>query len=392
MKKLTYLALLITISGYSQVGVGTASPSSTLDIIATNPTGTSTAVDGILIPRVDRQRAQSMAGTTTSTLVYVNDAVTGTAAGTAINITSTGFYYFDGTVWQKIASSLNTNWTTSGNAGIVGGNTTTAGTNFLGTTDAENIDFRTSNTFRGRFSALGEFFVGTLNTTLPGDLMNGVGNATFPWAINGYTSFAAGGVYGLRQAGSTGTWGAIQGELDSTLPAASRGVSGSGSINSHYGVYGYKPSGGSGFGGLFVNDLGYSGGFYNLSDERLKKNIKPLSKGIDKIKQINFYSYTFKTDEYDVVGGDELHYGVMANELEEILPSLVKLKIIDAGKNKANSQEKQAKSIPFEVKTVNYIELIPIAMQAIKEQQAIIEHQNERIERLEKLVNTLIKN
>lgn len=391
MKKITFLFLLVSFYSYCQIGVGTTTPNSTLDIVARNPTGTSTTVDGILIPRVDRQRAQSMTGLTTSTMIYVNSIATGTATGTAVNITSIGFYFFDGTVWQRVATGNNTNWALAGNLGTNGGTTVLAGTNFIGTTDNQNIDFRTNNLFRGRFSNLGEFFVGTLNTSLPGDLMNGVGNATFPWAINGYTSFAAGGVYGLRQLGSTGIWGAVQGELDATLPAASRGVAGSGSSNSHYGVYGFKPTGGSGFGGIFLNDLGYTGGFFNLSDERLKKNIKPLFNGIDKVKLLNFYTYNFKTDEYDVLGGDELHYGVMANELEKILPSLVKSKIIDAGKIRSISEEKQPKSIPFEIKAVNYLELIPIAIQAIKEQQTIIENQNERIEKLEKLVNSLLK-
>src|SRR6185503_18924568 len=67
-------------------------------------------------------------------------------------------------------------WLVTGNSGLNGGNTTTAGTNFLGTTDAQNIDFRTNNLLRGRFSSLGEFFVGTLNTVIAGDLMNAVGN------------------------------------------------------------------------------------------------------------------------------------------------------------------------------------------------------------------------
>lgn len=84
---------------YSQVGIGTTTPGSTLDIAATNPTGTSTNVDGILIPRVDRQRAQSMTGVATGTMIYVNSIATGSSTGTAINIASTGFYYYDGTVW-----------------------------------------------------------------------------------------------------------------------------------------------------------------------------------------------------------------------------------------------------------------------------------------------------
>lgn len=126
--------LLVYSYGFSQVGVGTTAPNSTLEIVAANPTGTSTSVDGILIPRVDRQRAQSMTGTTTSTMVYVNSIATGTATGTAVNITSVGFYYYDGTVWQKIGTAATTNWTLTGNGG------TTAGTNFIGTTDG--VDFR----------------------------------------------------------------------------------------------------------------------------------------------------------------------------------------------------------------------------------------------------------
>lgn len=146
MKKILLLFMSSTFSIYSQVGVGTTTPSSTLDVIATNPTGTSTNVDGILIPRVDRQRAQSMTGTPTSTMIYVNSIATGTATGTAANITAIGFYFFDGTVWQRINTGANTNWALSGNAG------TTAGTNFIGTTDAVDLRIRTGNTDRWNFS------------------------------------------------------------------------------------------------------------------------------------------------------------------------------------------------------------------------------------------------
>ena len=114
--------------------------------------------------------------------------------------------------WQNPGSIA---WLTTGNAGTNGGNITTAGTNFIGTTDNQNIDFRTNNTYRGRFSNLGEFFVGTLNTVLPGDLMNAVSNATFPWASNGYSAFNGGGVYGQITAGTT-AFGAVQGEYNGT--------------------------------------------------------------------------------------------------------------------------------------------------------------------------------
>lgn len=106
-------------------------------------------------------------------------------------------------------------WDLGGNAGTNGGNITTAGTNFLGTTDNQNIDIRTNNTFRARFSNLGEFFVGTLNTALPGDLSNAVGNAVFPWALNGYSDFNGAGTYGRILSGTT-IYAGVQGETSST--------------------------------------------------------------------------------------------------------------------------------------------------------------------------------
>lgn len=88
----------------AQVGINTASPTATLDVISKNTTGNSTNVDGFIAPRVDRQRAQSMTNVPTSTIIYVNNIATGTQTGTAININSPSFYYFDGSVWQKLVT------------------------------------------------------------------------------------------------------------------------------------------------------------------------------------------------------------------------------------------------------------------------------------------------
>lgn len=114
MKKntLLILALLSSEFAYSQVGVNTSDPKATLDIIAKNSTGTTTSAEGILVPRVDRQRAQSMTNVETSTLIYVNSSSTGDQTGTAINIDAPGYYYYDGSVWIKLnaaAASQDTN-------------------------------------------------------------------------------------------------------------------------------------------------------------------------------------------------------------------------------------------------------------------------------------------
>ncbi|AZA48944.1 hypothetical protein EG346_12505 [Chryseobacterium carnipullorum] len=108
MKKFQF-SIIFLLSGISlvlaQVGIHTSLPLSTLDINAKNSTGTSNGVDGLLIPRVDRERAQSMTSVPISTLIFINSISTGTSAGTAINIDATGYYYFSGTAWVKLGTS-----------------------------------------------------------------------------------------------------------------------------------------------------------------------------------------------------------------------------------------------------------------------------------------------
>ncbi|MCT2561495.1 hypothetical protein [Chryseobacterium herbae] len=106
--QLSIIFLLAAIShAIAQTGFNNDTPLSTLDITAKNPTGTTTNVDGLLVPRVDRQRAQSMDLVPISTLIYVNSIATGTLAGTAANIDATGYYYFNGTAWTKAGAPVN---------------------------------------------------------------------------------------------------------------------------------------------------------------------------------------------------------------------------------------------------------------------------------------------
>lgn len=109
MKNKITLLFAITMAGIiqAQVGFNTSAPKATLDIVAKAATGTSATPEGLIIPRVDRQKAQSMTGVTTSTMIYVNNIATGTAVGTAANITAVGYYYFDGSLWVKVDNDTN---------------------------------------------------------------------------------------------------------------------------------------------------------------------------------------------------------------------------------------------------------------------------------------------
>lgn len=99
-----------------------------LDISATNK--------GLLIPRVNIANLNTIApvvgSATVSMLVYNTNATTGV-----------GYHYWNGATWVKFNTGGDA-WQITGNAN------TTFGTNFLGTTNAQGVDFRTNNTIRLR--------------------------------------------------------------------------------------------------------------------------------------------------------------------------------------------------------------------------------------------------
>jgi len=128
--KFLLLFTLFNLTLWSQVGVGTVSPNAALDITSTN--------DGVLIPRIalTATNVATVVTPTTSELVY-NTAT----AGAGITAVTPGFYYWNGTQWVRIDTTGN-DWSTTGNTG------TTAGTNYIGTTDAQDLRFKTQATDR----------------------------------------------------------------------------------------------------------------------------------------------------------------------------------------------------------------------------------------------------
>ena len=59
---------------------------------------------------------------------------------------------------------------------------------------------------------------------------------------------------------------------------------------------------------------------YYASDKRLKDNIKPIENAIDKIKMIGGYEFDWNINSRNNEGHD---VGVIAQEIEEVLPELV---------------------------------------------------------------------
>lgn len=134
----------------------------------------------------------------------------------------------------------------------------------------------------------------------------------------------------------------------------------------NYGVYGECPAAcgpgsGTGYAGYFNGDV-FSTGSYTPSDEQFKSGIRPISNSLDKIRALQFFQYNYKKSEYPQLSFDEsMHMGVLAQQLEKVFPDLVKNNLFP--KTERNGQTYEA----FNYKSVNYIELIPVALQAIQD-------------------------
>lgn len=150
MKKVLFIVatLFIGVNMTAQVGVGTTTPAGALDITSTN--------DGLLIPRIVLT-ATNVATVTTPTeseLVY-NTATS--AVGP--NQVTPGFYYWNGTLWVRVGAGSSNDWALTGNSG------TTPGTNYIGTSDAQDLRIKTGGNDRLNISntngQLQSYFAGT---------------------------------------------------------------------------------------------------------------------------------------------------------------------------------------------------------------------------------------
>jgi len=134
---ISILFFVISATVHSQVGIGTTAPhtSSALDITSTTA--------GLLAPRMTQAQRNAIATPATALLIYQTD-------------NTPGFYYYTGSAWVPFGSS---GWSLTGNAG------TTAGTNFLGTTDAQDLAIKANNAEAIRVKTDGKVGIGNTAPT-----------------------------------------------------------------------------------------------------------------------------------------------------------------------------------------------------------------------------------
>ncbi|MDG1822829.1 MAG: tail fiber domain-containing protein [Flavobacteriaceae bacterium] len=112
-------------------------------------------------------------------------------------------------------------------------------------------------------------------------------------------------------------------------------------------------------------DAIFNGDVKVTSDKRLKANIISLGSTLAKLLQIDGKTYTMKKDE-----NKKQKIGVLAQDIEKVFPELV---------SESNG-----------VKSVNYQGLVPVLINALKEQDTKLNKQQTEIDELKAIVTKLI--
>jgi len=453
MKILT-LTLLISLCAFytnAQVGVGTTSPNSTLDIrgsMSNNLRSFSTSTSAgttdyhLIFTGTSAATLTLPDATTITGRAYVIKNVSSNASVLTIATTSsqtidglsswllsqtnkTLMLISNGTNWYAIAEGIPGNST--GSAWILGGNNVSALQN-LGTTSNYALPFITNNTEKMRLSAGGSLGIGTstFNSTNPERLL-----------VDGGTSAASDFLNLIYAKGSTNSY--VQFNIQNTsnggnsstdiVATADNGTENSGYVDlginsSNYNngtssllngannAYLYSKgedfvignastsksiiffTGGdapsnekfrvnsSGFvmtakiasdlipAASNTYDLGsssyrwktvYSNNILNVSDARLKKNITNLNYGLYSIMKMHPVQYDWKDDSEKMK-----KIGFLAQELKKVIPEAV---VGDETK---------------ETLAVNYVEIIPVLVKAMQEQQKQIEELKNEVRKLSK--------
>jgi hypothetical protein len=191
---------------------------------------------GILIPRMTSVQRTAIAAPATGLQVY--DTTTGT------------FWYYDGTQWLEMLNG-NIGWRLTGN--------TIAAANFIGTTNAQPFRFYANNVERMRINPTdGEVVAGATASPYAGDMIAGVGSATLPFAVNGYSAQNGSGTWGEILAAGTTAFSAVQGVYGGS--GAGAGVlgnyAGTNTSNTRAGVIGFCTQSAANAGG--AGTVGYN--------------------------------------------------------------------------------------------------------------------------------------
>ena len=119
-------------------------------------------------------------------------------------------------------------------------------------------------------------------------------------------------------------------------------------------------------------DVTASGNITAYSDRRLKENIKTIPNALSLVQRLRGVTF-------DWIETKKHSYGVIAQEVEEVIPELVH----EADDGAIEGADKKT------IKSVDYSKMVSVLIEAIKEQQQQIEKQQSQIDELKLLVQSI---
>ncbi|MDC0459711.1 DUF2190 family protein, partial [Crocinitomicaceae bacterium] len=128
---------------------------------------------------------------------------------------------------------------------------------------------------------------------------------------------------------------------------------------------------------------GWAGGttaWQNFSDKRIKKNIQTIGGALEKIMLLRGVEFKYDLTNYPElnIDTDTKQFGFVAQEVEQIFPEMVRNSKVPVSVFQMDNKMKRA-SGHYEIKTLSYSGIIPIVVEAMQEQQVIINNLSDNI-------------
>jgi hypothetical protein len=341
----------MTITNNGNIGVGTISPTAKLHIVHTS--------GGITNPQL---------------LLFENSA--GYSRLNFMNASGSSYWAIAG-LSSAINSSERLNFFNSGTGDIM--SITGNGRVGIGNSNpASTLDVTGNLSKTGNFiNTASNYGVYGGSNSIPGSGVGVQGEGGGGGVVGYAMSSGPGDRYGVFGAGSNGA-------------GQNYGVSGTaGGGTIAYGIYGSASNAATNYAGYFQGDV-FSSGNYLPSDRKLKTGITKLSTALLIINQLNPTFYTYNTIEYKQMHLPEgLHYGLIADEVQKVMPEAVKKAVQPAQYEYHDQRNGKKISEEIEFNAVNYTEIIPILIGGMKEQQVLIEKQQQQINELLKEIQLI---
>jgi hypothetical protein len=362
--------LLLEVDGYVAYDVNAVS-------VIFTPNGTVTATNvQTAIQQIDTAKMPLVGGNFTGSVTMVGATTINLGAGTAsvaplkfsagtnlsspsagaIEFNGTNMFYTDTANTRRTFASTSyvdtavTNGTASAVpwTGITGKPTTISG---FGITDAittGNIGSQSVSYATTAGSATSATTATSATSATSATTATTAGTANALNTANAYT------VKGLTSTAGVG----ITGNLDVSVNAGIQGFLSANSIESK----------------SFITAVGDITAFY--SDRRLKTNVATIPNALTKVMSLNGILYTPNAlaESFGFKAGENI-VGLFADEVEAVLPQAVKPAPFDTD---ADGISKSGENY----KTIQYEKVVPLLVEAIKEQQATIERQQAQIDML----------